>query len=61
MQKWNDFKENVNAAFVKLRDANDFSDVTLACDDKIPNVKEKTVEGVDICKDMKGGWQTDDM
>ena len=31
--KWNDFQENVNAAFGSLREDNDFSDVTLACED----------------------------
>ena len=31
--QWNDFKDNVNSAFGKLRDDNDFSDVTLACED----------------------------
>ena len=31
--RWNDFKENVNSAFGKLRDDDDFSDVTLACED----------------------------
>ena len=31
--QWNDFKDNVNTAFQNLRDDNDFSDVTLACED----------------------------
>ena len=31
--QWNDFKENLNSAFGKLREDNDFSDVTLACED----------------------------
>ena len=31
--QWNDFKDNVNSAFVNLRDDRDFSDVTLACED----------------------------
>ena len=31
--KWNDFQENVNTAFESLRKDNDFTDVTLACDD----------------------------
>ena len=31
--KWNDFQENVNIAFANLRGNNDFSDVTLACED----------------------------
>ena len=31
--QWNEFKDNVNSAFGKLRDDNDFSDVTLACED----------------------------
>ena len=30
---WNDFQENVNAAFGSLREDNDFADVTLACED----------------------------
>ena len=30
---WNDFQENVNTAFGNLRGNNDFSDVTLACED----------------------------
>ena len=32
--QWNDFKENVNTAFGSLRDDQDFSDVTLACEDQ---------------------------
>ena len=31
--EWNDFQENVNTAFENLRGNNDFSDVTLACED----------------------------
>ena len=31
--QWNDFKENVITAFGSLRDDQDFSDVTLACED----------------------------
>ena len=31
--KWNDFQENVNAAFKSLREDDAFSDVTLACED----------------------------
>ena len=31
--KWNDFQENVASAFGQLRSNNEFSDVTLACDD----------------------------
>ena len=31
--QWDDFKENVNAAFGRLRDAKEFADVTLACED----------------------------
>ena len=31
--QWNDFKENVNSAFVKLRDDKEFTDVTLVCED----------------------------
>ena len=31
--QWNDFKDNVNSAFVNLREDKDFSDVTLACED----------------------------
>ena len=31
--KWNDFQENVNTAFGNLRGNNNFSDVTLACED----------------------------
>ena len=31
--KWNDFKDNVTTAFGSLRDDNNFSDVTLACED----------------------------
>ena len=30
---WNDFQENVNAAFGSLRGNHDFADVTLVCDD----------------------------
>ena len=31
--KWNDFQDNTNTAFGSLRNDNDFSDVTLACED----------------------------
>ena len=31
--KWNDFQENVNAAFGSLREDKEFADVTLACED----------------------------
>ena len=31
--QWNDFKENVNFAFGKLRDDKEFTDVTLVCED----------------------------
>ena len=31
--KWNDFHENIKVSFGELRDDNDFSDVTLACED----------------------------
>merc|ERR1712129_673845 len=31
--KWNDFQENVSSAFGSLREDNEFSDVTLACED----------------------------
>ena len=31
--QWNDFQNNLNTAFRNLREDNDFSDVTLACED----------------------------
>merc|ERR1712129_176655 len=31
--KWNDFQDNINATFGKLRSDEDFCDVTLACED----------------------------
>ena len=31
--QWNDFKENVVTAFGSLRGDNDFTDVTLVCED----------------------------
>ena len=31
--RWNDFRENVNTAFVDLRKDTDLTDVTLACED----------------------------
>ena len=31
--QWNDFQENVNAAFGNLREDHEFADVTLACED----------------------------
>ena len=31
--KWNDFQENVNTAFGRLREEKEFADVTLACED----------------------------
>ena len=30
---WNDFKENINNAFISLRNDTDFTDITLACED----------------------------
>ena len=32
--KWNDFPENLQTSFGELRGASDFTDVTLACEDK---------------------------
>ena len=31
--QWNDFQDNIKSAFGKLREDNDFADVTLACED----------------------------
>ena len=31
--KWNDFQDNIKDAFGNLREDNDFTDVTLACED----------------------------
>ena len=31
--QWNDFKDNVNSAFGKLREDKEFTDVTLVCQD----------------------------
>ena len=31
--QWNDFQENVKSAFGNMREDQDFSDVTLACED----------------------------
>ena len=31
--KWNDFQENISTSFGKLRQDNNFSDVTLVCED----------------------------
>ena len=31
--QWNDFKDNVSSAFGDLRQDNEFTDVTLACED----------------------------
>ena len=31
--QWNDFEENVNSAFGRLREDKEFTDVTLACED----------------------------
>ena len=31
--KWNDFQENLNSAFGRFRNGEDFADVTLACED----------------------------
>ena len=31
--QWNDFKENVNSAFGKLRGDKEFTDVTMVCED----------------------------
>ena len=41
--QWNDFKENVNTAFGSLRDDQDFSDVTLACEDGLQMVSHKVI------------------
>ena len=31
--QWNDFQENIKSAFGNFREDNDFTDVTLACED----------------------------
>ena len=31
--QWNDFQENIKNVFKNLRESNDFTDVTLACED----------------------------
>ena len=31
--QWNDFQANIKSAFENLRNDNDFTDVTLACED----------------------------
>ena len=31
--RWNDFQENINNAFISLRNDTDFTDITLACED----------------------------
>ena len=31
--QWNDFQDNIKSAFGNLREDNDFTDVTLACED----------------------------
>ena len=31
--QWNEFQENIKSAFGSLREDNDFTDVTLACED----------------------------
>ena len=32
--KWNDFQDSLQTAFAELRGGSDFTDVTLACEDK---------------------------
>ena len=41
--KWNDFPENLNSAFGILRGDQEFSDVTLACEDGMQVVAHKVI------------------
>ena len=41
--KWNDFQENLNSAFGLLRNDQDFSDVTLACEERTQIETHKVV------------------
>ena len=41
--KWNDFQENITAAFVSLREDTDFTDITLSCEDGHQIVAHKIV------------------
>ena len=41
--QWNDFKENVNSAFGRLRDDKEFTDVTLVCEDGQQMVAHKVI------------------
>merc|ERR1712126_451368 len=41
--QWIDFKENISSSFGELREDNDFTDVTLACDDGKQVEAHKTI------------------
>ena len=41
--QWNDFKENIKGAFGSLRQDNDFSDITLVCEDGQQMVAHKVI------------------
>ena len=41
--QWNNFKENANSAFGKLRDDEEFSDVTLVCEDRQQMAARKVI------------------
>ena len=41
--QWNNFKENANSAFGKLRDDEEFSDVTLVCEDRQQMAAHKVI------------------
>ena len=41
--QWNDFKENVNSAFGRLRNDKEFADVTLACEDDLQTEAHRVI------------------
>ena len=43
--QWNDFKENVNSAFGRLRDDKEFTDVTLASEEGSRQLVEGDIVG----------------
>ena len=41
--QWNDFKDNINSVFEKLREDKEFTDVTLACEDGLQMEAHKVI------------------
>ena len=60
--KWNDFQENIRASFSSLREDQDFTDVTMVCDDNQTLEAHKVILYQDLSYDesfsgQPGAWR----